>query len=24
MGIGTAAEFVWANHPHLHPAMTHA
>jgi hypothetical protein len=24
MGIGTAAEFVWANHPHLHPATTHA
>ena len=20
MGIGTAAEFVWANHPHLRPA----
>ncbi len=24
MGIGTAAEFVQANHPHLHPATTHA
>jgi hypothetical protein len=23
LGIGTAAEFVWANHPHLRPATTH-
>jgi hypothetical protein len=22
MGIGTAAEFAWANHPHLHQATT--
>lgn len=24
MGIGTATEFVWANHSHLRPAPTHA
>ena len=23
MGIGTAAEFVWANHPHLRPGHRH-